>query len=75
VARICLSVFILSNFNHLPILQQRNQPNAATEITKCSEEISWTFSLLKAILFYSEAKQASELTNEQASDLAKQSRK
>jgi len=44
-------------------MQQRNQPNVATEITKCGEEISWTFSLPKASFLYSEAKQASEQAN------------
>jgi len=47
----------------------------AIEITKRGEKISWTFSLLKATFFYSKAKQASELMNEQASNLAKESRK
>jgi len=55
-------------------MQRRSQPNAATEITKRGEEISRAFSLLKASFLCSEAKQASEVTNEQASDLAKQSR-
>jgi len=55
-------------------MQRRNQPNAVTEITKCGEEISRTFSLLKANFLYSKAKRASK-ASKQASDLAKQSRK